>query len=94
MKTEREKFEEWYAQQVCEIPKTICFSEKEGGYVINNAGLINEMNANILKNILNIGLYAWKAAKADDVQESKPDMIKTVCDLCGQTLYFEAGEKK
>lgn len=69
MRSEREKFEEWYTQQVCEIPKTICFSEKEGGYVINNAGLINEMNANILKNILNIGLYAWQAAKADTVPE-------------------------
>lgn len=37
---------------------------------------------------------AWQAAKAQAVQESKPDMIKTVCDLCGQTLYFEAGENK
>ena len=78
MKTEREKFEEWYTKTNQSNINDSCWCI--GGFYTDR--------------VVQRSWEAWQAAKADAVQESKPDMIKTVCDLCGQTLYFEAGENK
>ena len=56
-----------------DLPKSLCFSEKEHGYIIIDDAMKQDEATKYLLNVFNFGLLFWCMSKISDMKLSKSE---------------------